>query len=153
VRAHRYTCIHVHTRRSHTLNFVQLYAHTHTVAPPAPKDYSIQLDRYQPFPPTTSESATVAFNFTSSPMFNIIYAITAYKIRPLYSHSNREIARFNLSRSLNGIECPSICSSNEPCQCTGLELGGHVTVAIAAINCGNREGPAIEVSVTTCKPS
>ncbi len=129
-----------------------LYVHTHAVAPPAPKEYSILLDRYQPFPPTTSESATVAFNFTSSPTFNIIYAITAYKIKPLYSYGNIAITRFNLSRSLNDIECPSICSSNEPCQCTGLEVGGRVTVAISAINCGNREGPAVEISITTCKP-
>ena len=89
-------------------------------------------------------------------MFNIIYAITAYKIRPLYSHGNEEIAQFNdiMSSSLNdNIECPPICSTDEPCQCTGLEIGGRITIAISAINCGNREGPAVEITVTTCKPS
>ena len=157
-------CIHydLQTLSYHThielLIYIHCHTHTHThnviaVAPPAPKDYNILLDQYQPFPLTTSAN-TVAFNFTSNPMFNIIYAITAYKIRPLYGHGNEEIAQSNnLSRSLNDIECPPLCSIDEPCRCTGLEVGRHVTVAISAINCGNQEGPAIEVIVTSCKPS
>ena len=127
----------------------------HAVAPPAPKDYNILLDRYQPFPSTATSATTITFNFTSNPMFNINYAITAYEIRPLYGHSNKEIAQSNnnLSRLLNNIECPPICSIDEPCRCTGLEIGGRVTVAISAINCGNQEGPAVEITVTTCKAS
>ena len=118
----------------------------YTAAPPTPKDYRILLD--QPFP-QTNISATVAFNFTSNPKFNIMYAITAYRIRPLYSSGSREIEA-TLSRSL--IECPPLCSSDEqPCQCTGLGTGERVTVAISAVNCGNQEGPAIEVTVTTGK--
>lgn len=58
--------------------------HMYTAAPPAPKDYSILLD--QPFP-QTNNSATVTFNFTFNLMFNINYAITAYKISPLYSNN------------------------------------------------------------------
>ena len=103
----------------------------------------------------TASATTVAFNLTSNPTFNLNYAITAYKIRPLYGHSNKEIAQSNnnLSRSLNNdIKCPPICSIDEPCRCTGLEIGERVTIAISAINCGNQEGSAVEVTVTTCKP-
>ena len=143
----------MHTR-SHTL--IHSHTHTHAVAPPAPKEYNILLDQYpEPFPTTATSATTIAFNFTSNPTFNLNYAITAYKIRPLYTHSNKEIAQSNnnLSRSLNDdIECPPICSIDEPCRCTGLEIGGRVTIAISAINCGNQEGPAVEVTVTTCKP-
>ena len=118
--------------------------HMYTAAPSAPKDYSILLD--QPFI-QTNNSATVAFNFTSNSMFNINYAITAYRIRHLHS-TNKDIS---LATSL--MECPPFCSPDEPCQCTGLEMGERVTVAISAINCGNQEGLAIEVTVTTCKSS
>ena len=147
----------MHTR-SHTLSYT--HSHTHTqyyhpaVAPPAPREYSILLDQYWAFPPMTTSATTVAFNFTSNPTFNLNYAVTAYKIRPLYGHSNKEIAQSNnnLSRSLNDIECPLICSIDEPCWCTGLEIGERITIAISAINCGNQEGPAVEVTVTTSKP-
>ena len=148
-------------RHTHAHSISHTYTHSHTptqcyaVAPPAPKEYNILLDRYQPFPTTATSAITVAFNFTSNPTFDHSYAITAYKIRPLYAHSNKEIAQSNndLSRSLNDdIECPPICSIDEPCQCTGLEIGERVTIAISAINCGNQEGPAVEVTVTTSKP-
>ena len=119
-----------------------MHTHAYVAAPPAPKEYTIILDQL----PRATPGA-VAFNFTSDPTFNFNYAITAYRIRPQYMYNgNRELPLFG---SL--IECPSLCSPDAPCQCTGLEMGVYVTVAISAINCENQEGPAVVITVATSK--
>ena len=49
------------------------------------------------------------------------------------------------------VQCPSSCSPDVPCQCTGLPGGEQVKVNISAVNCGDKEGPIRMVTISSCE--
>ena len=100
-------------------------------SPPAPSNFIISFEE--------TNATTVSFNFTWDSTFNSVHAITSYRVIP------------GVSEGRSIVECPSSCSPNTPCRCTGLVVGEQVNVSISAINCGNQHGPIRVATVSSGK--
>ena len=111
-----------------------------TGPPPAPiisTDFTIFLGE---------ENSTLSdtFNVSWNPSFTATNAITSYVISP--PTSTTEGQDIDLA-----VSCPPFCSPDVPCQCSGLAVGGRVTVNILAINCDTQEGKPVTVTVASGK--
>ena len=110
-----------------------------TGPPPAPKidtDFSISLGE--------ENSTFYTFNISWNSSFTTASAITSYVISP--PTSTTEGQDIDLA-----VSCPPSCSPDVPCQCSGLAVGGRVTVNISAINCDTQEGKPMTVTVASGK--